>query len=69
MPRFTIHLRNGKELDFESAQVKFTPQVDESGKHYIADAEWARKDHGLSLIFCDWTEVVAMTRDTRRDDE
>lgn len=69
MPRFTIHLRNGRELDFESATVKLQTNTDESGKHYISDADIARKDNGLSLIFCDWTEVVALTRDTRRDDE
>lgn len=66
MARITLYLRNGKEIDFET-QV-FKPIVDpKTGK--LTGAEYNKKDRGISLMFADWSEVAAITRDTRKDDE
>lgn len=64
MARVTLFMRNGKEVDFESASFK---PVIKDGK--LTGAEYFKKDNGMSLLFADWSEVIAVTRDTRKDGE
>lgn len=63
MARITIILKNGREADFDSSAFKL---IVKDGK--ITSAEWARKDKGMSLLYADWSEVVAVTRDTSREE-
>lgn len=65
MARVTLYLRNTSQVDFETAT--FKPLVNKEGK--LVGAEYNRKDKGMSLMFADWSEVAAITRDTRRDDD
>lgn len=65
MARITLHMRNGKEIDFESAI--FKPLLDQATGR-ILGAEFFKKDNGVSLLYADWTEVLAVTKDTRKDE-
>lgn len=65
MARVTLYLRNGKEVDFETAT--FKPTLGPDNK--LVGAEYTKKDKGMSLMFADWSEVVAITRDTRKDED
>lgn len=62
MARITLYMRNTKEVDFETAVFK---PVIKDGK--IVSAEYFRKDNGMSLMYVDWSEVIAVTRDSRKD--
>lgn len=64
MSRITLYMRNTKEIDFESAV--FKPTI-KDGK--LVGAEFYKKDRGVSLLFADWTEVIAVTRDSRKDED
>lgn len=64
MARVTLYMKNAKEIDFET-QV-FKPTFNAAGK--ITGAEYNKKDNGVSLMYVDWTEVIAVTRDTRKED-
>ena len=67
MARITVYLRNGREFDFETASlapgdIKLT----KDGK--ILSINAGKKDNGISLMYVDCAEVIAITRDTRKDD-
>lgn len=67
MARVTVYLRNGKEFDFECSQ--FSEQHFKVSNNKLTELKPMKKDNGLSLMFIDPTEVVAIVRDTRKDDD
>lgn len=70
MARFTLYMRNGRMVEFESASVKLTTKHDKStGRHIVTDMEYFKKDGGISLIFADYAEIESITRDTTRNDD
>lgn len=68
MARVTIFLRNGKEFDFETASItNIQTKLDGAGLR-VTGFDAPKKDNGLSLMFVDYSEIIAITRDTRKDD-
>lgn len=65
MARVTLYMKNTKEIDFETQT--FKPNLNAAGK--ITGAEYNKKDNGVSLMYVDWNEVIAVTRDTRKDED
>lgn len=71
MARFTIYLENGKEIDFESATLKINNNVPKGtidASSTIKSLEYNMKDNGMSLLFVKLDTIVAITRDTRKED-
>lgn len=60
VPTFTLVLRNGSIVNFQSNNVKI--EADAAGK--LKKLSAAKKDNGLSLLYQDPTEVVTVLRDT-----
>jgi DNA-binding transcriptional regulator WhiA len=64
MARVTIYLRNGREVDFDTASIKVTTNATNDT---ITKLEYFKKDNGMSLLFVDPREIVAITRDTTKN--
>lgn len=64
MARVTIYLRNGREVDFDTANIKVTVDAI-TGK--VTKLDWFKKDNGMSLLYVDPTEIAAITRDTSKN--
>lgn len=71
MAQVTLLFRNGKTMDFDTANIKIksTKHNAATGQHTITDMEWFKKDNGQSLLFVDYSEIVCIIRDTRKSEE
>lgn len=69
MARITIILKNGREADFDTASFKVRTSKDANGNPRITELEYFKKDNGVSLLFVDYSEIAAITRDTTKDAE
>lgn len=71
MATVTLLFRNGKTLDFETANCKITSTKHDktTGTNIITDMEWFKKDNGLSLLFVDYSEIICVIRDTKKQED
>lgn len=68
MARFTIFMRNGKAIDFESSKVSVSTDTT-SGSHRVVHLTAQAKDNGLTLIFAATDQIDAIVRDTSKEYE
>lgn len=61
--RFTIFMRNGKAIDFESSSVKL--EKDDEG--IVTYIHAAARDNGMTLLYVKVSEIDAIVRDTSKE--
>lgn len=61
-------MKNGKEIDFETATFKVNERASLTGTDPIRTLTYNMKDNGLSLVYVNLSEVIAITRDTRKEE-
>lgn len=65
--RVTLYMKNGQQIDFETATLKVNDKAKTTGT--IKTLEYNMKDKGMSLAYVNLDEIIAITRDTRKDED